>query len=161
MNLALTFAAAAFSGLPMLKSRRKHPPGGWKFTQPQTGWMSTPGLDFETVVESIIKHRLANPRFDLATDFQVVANELDAYTCARLNNNPSYCVAGDASKKAQSPSVVARLRSGAESVAGAGRNVVVGIGVLLDWLGSGGAAVAPALAESRAAICATCPKNSR
>lgn len=47
-------------------------------------------------------------------------------------------------------------RSGA--VAGIKR-ISAGIGVLLEWLGSGAKPVENRLAEARAAICATCPKN--
>ena len=36
-----------------------------------------------------------------------------------------------------------------------------GTGLLVDWLGSGGNAVAPDLASQRALVCCGCPLNSR
>jgi hypothetical protein len=45
------------------------------------------------------------------------------------------------------------------AVAG-GKQLAAGVNILLDWLGSGGKPVDHALSHGRAAICATCPKNS-
>lgn len=83
-----------------LKSRTSEfPPGGWSFVDIKTGMKFNEGA-FGDVVMAIIKHRQANPRvyppeelesFDQAT----VANELDAFTCSRLNNNPRWCVSGE------------------------------------------------------------------
>lgn len=39
------------------------------------------------------------------------------------------------------------------------KRVAAGVGVLLDWLGSGGKPVDQAVAEHRANVCATCPRN--
>jgi hypothetical protein len=52
------------------------------------------------VVAAIIKHRRANPRIYppdeiTAFDHASVANELDAATCERLNNNDRWCESGE------------------------------------------------------------------
>lgn len=144
-----------------LKSRRLFPPGMWQWFQPETGWRAPVGLDFDSVVNEIIRHRRANPRFGLRVDWDGVADELDLYTCKRIGNNPQYCISEDEAKKRVRPSQAAQLWRGVANVAGASKRVVVGIGVLLDWLGSGGKAVLPALAASRAEVCSTCPQNSQ
>ncbi len=67
------------------------PPGGWQFVQAQTGWqMPTPiAWTFGQAVDLIRKHRMANPaitqKHNLATDFNSVAAELEAFTRTRLN----------------------------------------------------------------------------
>lgn len=144
----------------MLKSRRTFPPGGFVFFEPKTNWSSRPGATFEETVQEIIKHRLANPRLasQWNTDFKLVADELDEYTCVRIGLNEAYCTPGFPSFPSGPASDPHRL-SLLNGVAAGGRKVVTGIAVLLDWLGSGGKAVAPELAEARAAVCADCPQN--
>lgn len=154
-----------------LLQRRVFPPGGFQYTQAQTGWTAPPGATFDEVVVAIIRHRQANPRFGLPTDPEMVANELDMFTCLRLNNDPNYCSPmGEPPKPSGlSPqtSPTWRARAGQKAAAVAGRvaagvgKVRVGVRVLLDWLGSGGKPVAPALAEARAAVCAKCPHNKQ
>lgn len=148
----------------MLKSRRIFPPDGWSFFQPQTNWHAPPGLSFDDVVEQIIRHRLANPRF--AANWSVepaeVAEELDTFTCTRLAMDPNYCAPGVPSPfPAGSPRQASMWvnQSGRGGVVAAGRKIVAGIGVLVDWLGSGGKPVDNKLAVARAETCSGCPKN--
>jgi len=148
----------------MLKSRRIFPPGGWAFFQPQTGWNARPGATFEETVRELIKHRSANPRFNLSTDFDEVAAELDQYTCLRLGNNPEYCASAlgeDLSKKAESPLPWRTAAAGLEAGVAAVKKVGAGVGALLDWLGEGGNPVDSKLAEHRAGVCAVCPLNQQ
>lgn len=83
-----------------LKSRtQEFPPSGFMFTDSKTGMKFSEG-DFKDVVSQIIKHRQANPRIyppsEIASfDFASVANELDATTCSRLNDNPRFCESGE------------------------------------------------------------------
>lgn len=150
--------------MPLI-SRRSFPPNGWKFFEPRTGWNAQGGMDFSQVVDAIIKHRKANPRFtDWALDMEDVANELDAYTCQRLNNDPNYCDGGDSPPFQRAslsfPSVPRRFNGKGEVAAvGVVSKTAAGIGLLLDWLGSGGKAVEKELAEKRAAVCAGCDRN--
>lgn len=147
----------------MLISRRTFPPGAWSYFQPHTNWQAPPGLTFDQVVDAIIKHRRANPRFGLSTDRAAVETELDEYTCLRLGNDPAYCASSLArgpEKKVPSP---LRLGAGKGVVAAAVKtvaNTVAGIGLYLEWFGNGGP-VSLKLAEERAKVCAKCPENDR
>lgn len=75
------------------------PAGGFYFKDAKTGMEFKEG-DFYSVVRLIIAHRKANPRlypteqFHLL-DFVCVGNELDAYTCSRLGNDPRFCESGE------------------------------------------------------------------
>lgn len=142
----------------MLKSRRIFPPGGFRFSEERTGWRSSPGRTFDETAIEIQRHRLSNPRFKdkWNTDLDAIKEELDLYTCNRISWHPEYCIPPDESKKA------ARLlqeRRGASAVAVAAKKVASGIGILIDWLGSGAKPVPAALAESRAKTCSDCPQN--
>lgn len=146
----------------MLKSRSTWPPGGWAFLEPATGWRPPAGLTFDQVVRAIIKHRLANRQHKLSTDEDVVAQQLDDYTCARLKNDPFYCAeAVTASFPVPLPKRAAR--AGAENVAGGARflaNTSAGIKLWIDWFGEGKPVDIP-IAEERARICVACPMNDK
>lgn len=150
-----------------LKSRRQHPPSNFVFFEPRTGWQSPNGLDFDTTVNQIIQHRLANPRFaaQWSTEIDTVKDELDHYTCQRLGNDPNWCDSGGPPSFPQGLSwqtrrTVPSRQEGAKA-AGSADKVVAGIGVLRDWLGGEIKPVEHELAEKRAAICATCSKNDK
>lgn len=147
----------------MLKSRTQWPPGGWKFRQQQTNWTLPPGLDFDTAVRAIVNHRKANQQHRLSLDRDVVANELDDYTCRRLKNHPSYCV--DATAASFSVPLPRRShRVGVnDGVAGGKRylqNASAGIKLWIDWFGEG-RPVDRAIAEDRAVICSRCDQNDK
>lgn len=147
----------------MLKSRTTWPPGGWQFFEPSTGWRSPKGLTFDQTVSAIIKHRLANRQYKLATDSDVVAQQLDDFTCARLKNDKAWCV--DSPPTGFTVPLPKRsLRAEAkESVAGGARylsNASAGIKLWIDWFGEG-KTVSQDVAERRAAICAECPLNDK
>jgi hypothetical protein len=148
----------------MLKSRSMWPPGGWQFFQPATGWNAPEGLTFEQVVEAIIRHRMANKQHRLATDVDVVAQQLDDFTCARLKNHPSWCSTQTAPASFMQPLPTRSLRAGAkEGVAGGVKlfqNATTGIKTWIDWFGEG-KPVERTLAEERASICIECPKNDQ
>jgi hypothetical protein len=147
-----------------LKSLTAHPPGSFQHLQPETG-QTTPFVgSFNYVVEQVILLRTANPflceRHGWRTDTPAVEAEVEAYNVARciaggwLNflqqddpNSPMPTYTPPPEKKKRLP------------VVGAVRNVAAGIGVLLDWLGSGGKPVDAKLAEARGAVCVGCPKN--
>lgn len=145
------------------------PPGGWKFTQPQTGWSMPSGLGFHMAVQTIIQHRLQNPRFKLATDKETVADELDAYTCAILKHDPNYCI--DVSQQPFIPPLpVTRQPAGANRVSALKENAVaaskfiknstIGIRSWIEWFGNGQLA-SQSLADRRAGICVSCPQNTK
>jgi hypothetical protein len=151
--------------MPHLKSRTEHPPYSFQFLQPETGQTSPFVGSFNHVVEQTMILRQANPflaeRHGWRLDVAGIEADVDAYNTARciaggwlafvvmddaIPLTPTYVMPPPAQKKT--------------SVVGAIRNVAAGVGVLLDWLGSGGKAVEQSLADSRAAICAECPKNN-
>lgn len=149
-----------------LKSRNVFPPGSWLFYQPETGWSSNPNVGFNDVVQQIIDHRKANPRFNLQTDRAQVEQELENYTIARLRSQY-----GDRAKEwmtmapgdtppSFTPPRLRRQQDGAVA-AGVGKvkRVSAGIGLMLDWLGSGLKPVDQETANSRAHICLNCRFN--
>lgn len=146
----------------MLKSRTMWPPGGWQFLEPSTGWKAPQGLTFSQVVTEIIKHRLANKQYKLATDPDVVAQQLDDYTCARLGNAPGWCSEQTVPRSFISPLPVRSLRAEGSVAGGAKflRNTGAGIKLWIDWFGEG-TPVDKTVAETRAAICAECDQNEK
>lgn len=146
-----------------LKNKNNLPPLGWTFRQPELNWDNDVSQEsFYAAVKRIISIRKANPRFNLSTDPDEVATELENYTVARLKSMPGgdkWLVPGDA------PPFPARLRpkggAGASGVAAAAewvRNARAGVGLWLDYYGSKGP-VEPSVAEQRASVCATCEFN--
>ena len=155
----------------MLKSRTTWPPEGWQFFEPATGWNAPQGLSFDQVVHAIINHRLANKQHRLATDFDVVSQQLDDYTCERLAKHPIYSKSWNSWCSEQTvpasftvPLPRRSLRVEAkESVAGGVRhlqNATTGIKTWIDWFGEG-KPVDRTLAEKRAATCVSCPQNDK
>jgi hypothetical protein len=157
-----------------LKLRKGFPPGGWQFFQPETGWSAPfPLADgFDKTVSRIINHRLANPRFPFATDYNTVADQLDKFTCHRLKFDPHYCDGVEADKKKDVPrripqnrplisaSLQTLQRKFVEAVTNVKRSAV-GARILNDWIGHGSHPVAQPIAERRGATCAACPLNSK
>lgn len=146
-----------------LKSRTEHPPYSFQFLQPEAGQSSPFIGSFNYVVEQVMMLRQANPflaeRHGWRTDTAGIEAEVDAYNTAR-------CIAGGwltfVTMDDGAPAPLYVMPPPAQkktSVVGAIRNVAAGVGVLLDWIGNGGKAVEQSLADSRAAICADCPKN--
>lgn len=133
------------------------PPGGWQFTQPQTGYrLPTPiSSTFDQSCSLILKHRLANPaitrQHNLSTDLDVIGHELMTFTKRRLK------ITDDASPKPVAPASIAQ-RVGA--VAAVVRSIGVGAGNLLAW-SDNGKVVPREVAEARAAVCVTCPRNGK
>lgn len=137
------------------------PPQGWEYYQPETNWWApTPfQFNFQQQVANIIAMRKANPRFNLATDFDSVASDLADFTCRKVQNHANFCVDTDPDQKKNSFRPPTRLRGRVEAGVAA-EAVGLDKSALLEWLGAGGTPVAPELAEKRAGICAVCPENS-
>ena len=145
--------------MPLI-SRSKMPPGGWQYFSPQTGWRNPNPTQctFRDTVSKIIQHNRNNPRFNLPTEPDDVSNELDRYTCARLNYDPGWCYGHltpqteELKKKPQPKGVLAQL-------ADAANTVINGAKTITDWLSGGGKPVCADLAQQRADICKACSKN--
>lgn len=147
----------------MMKSRNDWPPAGWIYVQPQTGWQSQGQQSFTGLVNSLIAHRLANPglvkKHNWATDFESVANEVDAYNDARCRAHGwlNYVTGDQTVPFPVAPRPFSPRRG--VVVGTTLKHVSAGVKTLLDWLGSGGRPVEQALAEKRATVCMTCPQN--
>lgn len=150
--------------LLMLKSRRQFPTGGFHFYESRTNWSPPSMLDFETTVDLIVAHRKANPRFagQWSTGWDAVANELDEQTCRHLQSKGLFDQWCNGAEPTSFPSGPVRQLSwlGRKLVdAAEGVKMIAGIGVLTDWLGSGGRPVSEPIANARAEICKSCPQN--
>lgn len=141
-----------------LRDRSKFIPGGFRFLQPQVPrWSVTPWSSFDSCVHQIIQMRNANPLITrnngLSVDPEEVANELDRFNtkiCQEMGwLNFIWEGGGD-----PPPAPFPRISSLSQS---AGR-VAAGVKTLAEW-SIDGSLVPDDLAENRATICATCPKN--
>ena len=153
-----------------LVSRRTPPPNGFLYKQVQTNWESwriapETQWDFKALCRAIQQHRQSNPRFRLTTDLIAIANEVDAVNARRVAAIPgsdTYIMDDAAAQpipKAQalSQTLPGKLR---DAVAGL-RNINAGRVMLLDWETAGYPQVPQELAEQRATVCVSCPKNGR
>lgn len=162
----------------MFKSLNTIPPGGWRFYDPKINWPTSPnelrGIGLEPVVDKVIEKRRANKgRFpELALDRATVRNEVLAYTEAavrQMKGAESYLAEGPQPMAQPGPAsfpVARSLRARVAEAAGTVKASIVGVGLLVDWLGDGMEAAAQDVAEGRAAVCATsgpegslCPHN--
>jgi len=146
-----------------MKSLTAHPPWGFRFLQPETGQAQEFEGSFNHVVEQTMLLRQSNPflaeRHGWRTDRAGVEHDIEQFNVARMiaGGWTDFIIQDDTNPPA--PLYVMPPAQKKTSVVGAIRNVAAGVGVLLDWLGSGAKPVEQSLADSRAAICSTCPKN--
>lgn len=144
-----------------LKSRVNAPIGGFIFIDAPISAVPMEEWGFTGLVMNVINRRLSNPRFGLSTDFNTVAGEVDLQNAQRMqtiNGGSNYITDDGVGGAAPPPPFPPAHRSGLQSVAGRS-DVMAGAAVLMEWLGAGGMPVAPELSESRAQICAACPRN--
>ena len=137
--------------------------GGWMFAQAHTNFQFHT-WDFNTLVSQLIAHRRENPRFKLPTDPAAVAAEVDLANATRMltiRNAGSYIVQEGQTDAPPFPGPSHGLSGRLAEVAASVKRMAEGTGLLVDWLGSGGNAVAPDLASQRALVCCGCPLNSR
>lgn len=149
--------------MPRLKSRTAHPPYSFRFLQPEAGQTQEFVGSFNHVVEQVQILRKANPflceRHGWRTDTAAVEAEVEMYNVARcINGGWLDFLLPD--EPGQIPPYIppAEKKRLAHAVDGVKR-VSAGVALLVDWLGSGGKPVDAPLAERRAMVCASCPKN--
>lgn len=148
-----------------LKSTTQCPPNGFQYFQPETGWNNLEHApisqwDFKLLCREIQKMRLANPRFNLNTDMNAIETEVKQVNALRMLSIPgaqAYIIE-DKAPSVVSPKQLRPLRKLAAAAVGVNR-LISGAGAIIDWLGHGGQPVEKTLAESRAAVCKTCPQN--
>jgi len=142
-----------------LKSRTQCPVGGFHFTQPETG-AHFETWDFEQICQQIQAHREQNPRFKLTNNLDAIRTEVDAANALRMLSIKGADGYITNTGGGPDPNWQASRSRNWRDVAGGVRRVAAGAGTLTDWLGSGGVPVPAPQAETRAAGCAACPKNS-
>ena len=137
------------------------PPGGWQWHEASTGWWapSPIGFTFDQQVNNIIKHRLANPantsKHKLSTDPTIVGQQLIKYQQMRG------ALAPDAPPKLTPPPVSHQMTGAVREAVAVVRKMAAGAALLMEWEEAGLPHVDPALAQSRASVCASCPKNEQ
>lgn len=149
-----------------LKSFKTFPPGGWQFKQRETHWGLPPGLNFSQAVAKIIEHRRANAlgaKHKVSIDPAKVAKELEEFTIVRIGFNSGFVYPLDGEKKNplswSVESWVKSLKQKGVLLVEKLKNSAAGLRVMREWWGDGGLPVEQEKAESRAAICETCPNN--
>lgn len=144
-----------------LKDRNHQIPNGFLFYQPETGWKPPAFSSFQTIVDSLIMHRKANPYLITKNGWSVdpaqVADEVDNFN-ARVCQQMGWSDYIDGAAGGGSPvpfPQTPQVHQGRLS------QLVAGGKTLVKWIASGAEAVAPELANKRAAICADCTLNGK
>jgi len=139
-------------------SHTTFPPGGWMFTQPQTGWSnpSPMGTTFDGTVAKIYEMRRKNPaiclRHKLAMDMPSIAKELDLYTRRRIGMPMPAPPAPPMSLGGFSSPIITNVSDV--------KKLAIGAGLLMEWDASGAGKVPQDEANARAKVCVDCPMNS-
>ena len=124
---------------PTLLHPNQVPPGGYKYTDPDTGFQ-TSGLDYRQVIRNAALHRKAN-HLPVPDDFE--AQVLTVW-CKKWG--PSWCKPVDAA-----PDVFTRIRRSIES-----SRVFRGTAALAKFLNKANI-VTPEVMKARADVCRACP----
>jgi hypothetical protein len=142
-----------------LKSRTQACVNGFWFRQAQTGWEKQ-SWDFESLCQEVAAHRASNPRHNLTTDLNSIRAEVDEYNARRMQSirGADIYITSDGPSPPLAPAPQ-HTRHSWPSVVGGAKHVVAGVGILVDWLGSGAMPVLNDIANSRAGTCADCPQN--
>ncbi len=151
-----------------LKSRAMQIPNGFRWLQPETNWKSARFASFDSIVKSLINHRLGRPdlvaKHEWRTDYEGVAFELEQFNirlCLQhgwMDYLDGVEIGGGLPPKSRPPS-----QQEEEQVSAAGvkaKKIWSGVKLLNDWIDSGEPPVPEILATARAAVCAGCAKNS-
>lgn len=140
-----------------LKSTTSFPPGGFTYQQPESKLKFSQLIPLPDQAKLVAAHRKANgfPRSTTAE----AAQDIEEWTCLRLNNDPEWCIT-DTQKKTAGLPLVRRLGQAAQAAGESVSKALAGARILYEWFGEGGVPVEHALAQSRANCCVACPKNS-
>lgn len=147
----------------MLKSRQQQIPGGFSYFQPETGWNAPAWLTWEKLVDAVIKHRTANPRFNLPIDRPTVDFHVELFNVEKLRSMPGtghFLLAVAESPPGAAPVFSVPPRRADGVVAKLKRhiaNTTAGISLYIEWFGN--EPVKIPIAEARAAVCLKCPKH--
>lgn len=147
-----------------MKSLMAHPPHSWQFLQPETGQAAPFVGSFHYVCDQVLKLRNANPflaeRHGWRLDQAGIEHDVEQFNVARMiaGGWTDFIIQDDGPASASYNPPPVQKKTGA-AVLGSINRVAAGVAVLLDWLGSSAKPVDHVLADKRASVCATCPKN--
>lgn len=151
-----------------LKNRNGQIPNGLRFLVPETNWQPPRYASFTTIVNGLIAHRRGRP--DLVAskgwslDYDTVAEEVDAFNamiCVR--HGWTDYIMGDEGV-APTPKPQALLQQEKSVIAAAAvraKKIWAGVKTSNEWIDSGTPPVPKETSESRALVCAKCPKNGK
>lgn len=148
--------------MPRLKDRNKQVPGGLQFRQPEISWDSTKALgsmpSLRVLAEAVQRVRHANPHLAKVHGWRMaledIEYEVDAVNAQRCLDHgwTNFVTMDDGGLPApKAPALQPTNRAS---------QLVAGLKTIADMMGPGGA-VAHETANRRAAVCVTCPKNSK
>jgi len=144
-----------------LKSRVNFPPGGFQVIIPATNQKEPFSGSFEAAVEFVMRVRRANPGLSKQNGWKLDRGEVEDYVEAQ--NVKRLLSSGYTTfvnvYTAPPPPRPAQKKSQDAPFAAVGR-VLSGAVLLADWVGHGAQVVSESLANTRANICADCPKNT-
>lgn len=161
--------------MPKLISRDRQIPNGFRYYIPQLKWQSRPFDSFDTIVTNALQVMKANPhvaqRMGWVLTYEAVANQVDYFNAAlcQANGWHQYITQGGGG----APSVpFPQVQNPIQPVQPSQpfqpgnlfrslKNVVAGGNTIIEWIKSGAEAVPAELAEKRAAVCVSCPKNAQ
>ena len=139
-----------------LKNRQVQIPGGLQFRIPEVGFIAPPYQSFDTLVASVLRVVLANPKlaakFRWPTDragVEVWVDHTNAMVCQQNGWKDYITVFRDLEPPKLPPP------SGAHPL----EALAAGAKSLAEWFGAGGEPVEKELALSRAKVCFNCPQN--
>ena len=143
--------------MPTLKEPQKQIPGGFSFYEPSTKWTPAPFSSLDSITQQLLSHRQGQPYLaqkngwpmDRETIYQEVV-QWNVAKCVAMGWT-DYLIGG-----AEQPAPFTPPTHPPRRVL---RNVAGGLETLVEWISDGAEAVAPELANKRAATCAVCPKN--
>lgn len=156
--------------MPRLVSRDKQLPGGFQYRDVTLNYHARPWSSFNQIVNGLIAARVANPvltqRNGWSTNYSDVANEVDFYEAklAQAQGWKDYYVpdGGPATSpfSFQSPSMAQQIAQNVGDAVAGVKKLASGAALLFEWEDSGKSPVDEALANQRALVCVTCPKNT-
>jgi len=146
-------------GVRLKNPWRECPPGGFvvnigKVNKTEQFW------SFREAIAWYRGIALANPSLKLTTDDNAIAKFVDQQNALRVMGIPGgeyYVLKGGPVQTQETKK--ATLFQPVVAVGDKVKQLVAGAAILADWVGAGAHPVEADIANSRAAICATCPQN--
>lgn len=81
-----------------LTNLKDFPPKGYIYREPSLNWEATPELalmGLDAVARAVQIVRIQNPGAGLNPSYEACVDDIKAYTCARLKNDPRFCASLD------------------------------------------------------------------